>query len=68
MLGIEIPVIQVRGQILITEPLSPLFRHTIAGIRQTENGEVLLESETSINLAKLSLERFIKNNQEIIVP
>ena len=63
MLDIDILVSQVRGEILITEPLSPLFRHTIAGIRQTENGEVLLEGETSINLGKLSLERFIKNNQ-----
>ncbi|WP_203333709.1 NAD(P)/FAD-dependent oxidoreductase [Planococcus beigongshangi] len=41
-LGIDIPVKQVRGQILVTEPLAPLFRHTIAGMRQTDNGEVLI--------------------------
>lgn len=42
MLGIDIPVKQVRGQILVTEPLKPFLKYTIGGIRQTDNGEVLI--------------------------
>ena len=42
MLGITIPVNQVRGQVLITEPLKPFLRHTISGLRQADNGEVLI--------------------------
>lgn len=42
MLGVYIPVRQVRGQILITEPLKPFLKYTIGGVRQTDNGEVLI--------------------------
>lgn len=42
MTGIHIPINQVRGQILITEPLKPFLKHTISGMRQADNGEVLI--------------------------
>jgi sarcosine oxidase subunit beta len=42
MAGVEIPVFPVKGQIMVTEPLRPLLRHTLSGIRQTKNGEVLI--------------------------
>src|SRR5690606_20780835 len=42
LLGVHIPVKQVRGQVLVTEPLAPFIRHTIAGMRQADNGEVLI--------------------------
>ncbi|WP_079528122.1 NAD(P)/FAD-dependent oxidoreductase [Halobacillus hunanensis] len=42
MLGVHIPVKQVRGQIIVTEPLAPFLTHTIGGMRQAENGEVLI--------------------------
>lgn len=42
LLGIHIPVKQVRGQILVTEPLAPLLKHTIGGMRQADNGEILI--------------------------
>lgn len=42
MLGVHIPVNQQRGQILVTEPLKPFLSHTITGLRQTNNGEVLV--------------------------
>ena len=42
MLGAEMPVKQVRGQILVTEPLQPFLKYTIGGIRQADNGEVLI--------------------------
>lgn len=42
LLGVDIPIRPVRGQILVTEKLPPLFRYTINGIRQTKSGEVLI--------------------------
>lgn len=42
MLGINIPVNQLRGQILVSEPLKPFLKHTISGLRQANNGEVLM--------------------------
>ncbi|ASK62420.1 sarcosine oxidase subunit beta [Virgibacillus phasianinus] len=42
LLGIDIPVKQVRGQIIVTEPLAPLIKHTIGGMRQADNGEILI--------------------------
>ena len=42
LLGINIPVKPVRGQIIVTEPLAPLFKHTLSIMRQTSNGEVLV--------------------------
>ncbi len=42
MVGVDIPVGPERGEVLITEPLQPLLRHTLAGMRQTVNGEVLI--------------------------
>lgn len=42
MLGINIPINQLRGQILITEPLQPFLNYTISGMRQANNGEVLI--------------------------
>jgi len=41
-LEVNIPVKQVRGQIIVTEPLAPFLSHTIGGLRQAENGEVLI--------------------------
>jgi len=42
MLGVEIPIKQIRGQVIVTEPLQPFLKHTIGGIRQAVNGEVLI--------------------------
>jgi glycine/D-amino acid oxidase-like deaminating enzyme len=42
MLGIRIPVRPVQGQVLATEPMAPLIRHTLSGMRQTVNGEILV--------------------------
>lgn len=42
MIGIDIPVNPLRGQILVTEPLKPFINHTISLIRQANNGEVLM--------------------------
>jgi glycine/D-amino acid oxidase-like deaminating enzyme len=42
MLGIHIPIEQLRGQILVTEPLKPFLNYTISGMRQANNGEVLI--------------------------
>lgn len=42
MLGVTIPVNQLRGQILVTEPLKPFLNYTISGLRQAFNGEVLI--------------------------
>lgn len=42
MLGIHIPINQLRGQILVTEPLQPFLNYTISGMRQANNGEVLI--------------------------
>ncbi|WP_066304466.1 FAD-binding oxidoreductase [Bacillus sp. FJAT-29814] len=42
LVDINIPVNQVRGQILVTEPLKPFLNYTISGVRQTFNGEVLI--------------------------
>ncbi len=42
MLGINIPINQLRGQILVTEPLKPFLNYTISGMRQANNGEVLI--------------------------
>lgn len=42
LLGLDIPIRPVRGQVLITEPLAPLLKHTLSGIRQAGNGEVLI--------------------------
>lgn len=41
-LEVDIPVHQVRGQIIVTEPIAPLLSHTIGGMRQADNGEVLI--------------------------
>jgi glycine/D-amino acid oxidase-like deaminating enzyme len=40
-IGVAIPVHQVRGHVLVSEPLPPLLRHTIHGARQLVTGEVL---------------------------
>lgn len=42
MIDIEIPVRPVRGQVLITEPLAPLIKRTMVGMRQAINGEMLI--------------------------
>ncbi|SDM66421.1 sarcosine oxidase subunit beta [Fictibacillus solisalsi] len=42
LLGIDIPVNQLRGQIIVTEPLKPFLNYTISGLRQAINGEVLI--------------------------
>lgn len=42
MLGIKVPIKPVRGQIIITEPLPPLLKHTLSIMRQANNGEVLI--------------------------
>lgn len=59
LLNIDIPLKLVKGQILVTEPLRPFLRHIVSGVRQTNNGEILigyskeekgLERETSFNI------------------
>lgn len=42
MLGLNIPILPLRGQIIITEPLAPIIKHTLSELRQTSNGEVLI--------------------------
>lgn len=42
LLGVQVPVRPVRGQILVTEPAPPFLKHTVTGVRQTVNGEVLI--------------------------
>lgn len=42
LIGVDIPVKQVRGQIIVTEPLAPILKHTIGGMRQADNGEILV--------------------------
>lgn len=42
LIDVTIPVDQVRGQILVTEPLKPFLHYTISGLRQAFNGEVLI--------------------------
>lgn len=42
LVDINIPVNQLRGQILVTEPLKPFLHYTISGLRQAFNGEVLI--------------------------
>lgn len=42
LLDITIPVNQLRGQILVSEPLQPFLNYTISGLRQANNGEVLI--------------------------
>jgi len=41
-LDVHVPVRPVRGQILVTEPVPRFLRHTVTGVRQTVNGEVLI--------------------------
>lgn len=42
LLGLDVPVRPLRGQIIVTEPLKPLLRHTLSEMRQTVNGEILI--------------------------
>lgn len=42
LLGLNIPVHPVRGQVLVTEPLAPFINYTLDGLRQAANGEVLV--------------------------
>lgn len=42
MLDFDLPVRPVRGQVLITEPLAPLIKRTMVGMRQAVNGEMLI--------------------------
>lgn len=41
LFDVFIPVRPVRGQVLVTEQMQPLFKHVIMGMRQLKNGEVL---------------------------
>ena len=55
MLGIDVPIKLVRGQIIITEPLAPLLKHTLSIMRQTSNGEVLVgNSQEEVGLDRRS--------------
>jgi glycine/D-amino acid oxidase-like deaminating enzyme len=42
MLGVDIPVKPVRGQILVTERMPPLFEIAIEQVRQTEDGTLMM--------------------------
>jgi sarcosine oxidase subunit beta len=42
LVDINIPVNQLRGQILVTEPLKPFLNYTFSALRQAVNGEVLI--------------------------
>ena len=41
-LGLSVPVVPERGQILVTERLSPLLRFPSSGLRQTAEGTVMI--------------------------
>lgn len=43
LFDVHIPVRPVRGQVLVTEQLKPLFSHILMGMRQLKNGEVLVD-------------------------
>lgn len=42
LLSIDIPIKPVKGQLMVTEPLQPLLRHLVSGMRQTNNGEIII--------------------------
>lgn len=42
MVGLDIPVRPVRGQILVTEPLPPIVKNIVEDMRQTPNGNLLV--------------------------
>jgi glycine/D-amino acid oxidase-like deaminating enzyme len=42
LVEVTIPINQLRGQILVTEPLKPFLNYTISSLRQAFNGEVLI--------------------------
>lgn len=42
LLKVDVPITQVRGQVLVTEPLPPILEHTVVGFRQLNNGIVLI--------------------------
>ncbi|MEC9070057.1 MAG: FAD-dependent oxidoreductase, partial [SAR324 cluster bacterium] len=44
MVGMEVPVIPERGQILVTERTSRVFNYPTAGIRQNFDGSFMLGS------------------------
>lgn len=51
MVGIQLPMTLVRGQVLVTEPLPPLFHHVISETKQTPRGNVLLgKTEEEVEL------------------
>ncbi|WLR51703.1 FAD-binding oxidoreductase [Bacillus tianshenii] len=39
---IDIPIELVKGQIMVTEPIQPIIKHIVRGMRQTNNGELLI--------------------------
>lgn len=41
-LGIDIPIDLVKGELMVTEPLPPLIKHIVSGIRQLKNGKLLI--------------------------
>ncbi|WP_145032934.1 NAD(P)/FAD-dependent oxidoreductase [Pantoea ananatis] len=44
LLGVSVPVKPIRGQIMVTERLPPLFTLAMEQVRQTDNGSLLLGS------------------------
>ncbi len=40
--GLDIPIIAERGQILVTERIKPLFSRPLSGLRQTDEGTILI--------------------------
>jgi glycine/D-amino acid oxidase-like deaminating enzyme len=38
----RVPIEKVKGQIIVTEPIPPLLKHIVRGMRQTNNGEILI--------------------------
>lgn len=42
LLHIDIPIRQMRGQLLVTEPLQPILNYALGSMHQTENGEILI--------------------------
>jgi len=42
MVGLDIPVRPVRGQVLVTEPMPPVIKHIVEDVKQTPRGNLLV--------------------------
>ncbi|MDX2158980.1 MAG: FAD-dependent oxidoreductase [Hyphomicrobiaceae bacterium] len=42
MVGLQVPMLPERGQIIVTERVAPFLRHPIVNVRQTDEGTVMI--------------------------